>query len=264
MYKKILTIFLAFILIFSCTGCTEEETQSTIKALENLFKIYETLSGHTENNHYTANGEEITFTAKDGTEITVPAYADDPWVEINNDEPFFTKKEITKKAYEKYSDLDDLKRCGPAIACLGPETLPTEKRGNIGSVKPSGWHSVKYPKRIKDNYLYNRCHLIAYELSAENANKKNLITGTRYLNIQGMLDFENTTRAYIDQTYNHVMYRVTPVFIKDELVCRGVLMEIKSVEDQGKGLSHCIYCYNVQPGINIDYRTGESSLAAKN
>lgn len=263
MYKKITAVLLTVFMIFSCTGCTEKDINTTFQTIEELLKTYQNLEQTANSNQYTPNGEEITFQAADGTKLVIPAYQGDSYVEINEDKPLFTKKEITKKAYEHYSDLDQLKRCGPAMACLGPETLPTEKRGNIGSVKPSGWHSVKYPKQIKDNYLYNRCHLIAYELSAENANKKNLVTGTRYMNIEGMLDFENTTRAYIDQTYNHVMYRVTPVFLNDELVCRGVLMEIQSVEDNGKGLSHCIYCYNVQPGIEINYQTGDSRIASK-
>lgn len=263
MYKKITAVLLTVFMIFSCTGCTEKDINTTFQTIEELLKTYQNLEQTANSNQYTPNGEEIIFQAADDTKLVIPAYQGDSYVEINEDKPLFTKKEITKKAYEHYSDLDQLKRCGPAMACLGPETLPTEKRGNIGSVKPSGWHSVKYPKQIKDNYLYNRCHLIAYELSAENANKKNLVTGTRYMNIEGMLDFENTTRAYIDQTYNHVMYRVTPVFLNDELVCRGVLMEIQSVEDNGKGLSHCIYCYNVQPGIEINYQTGDSRIASK-
>lgn len=181
-------------------------------------------------------------------------------IEVNNNVPFFTKDEIVSKSYEKYSELDSLGRCGPAVACLGMDTLPTEKRGSIGMVKPSGWHTVKYPDQIKDRYLYNRCHLIAYELSAENANKLNLVTGTRYLNIDGMLPYENKTREYIDQTGNHVMYRSTPVFVGNELVCRGVLMEAYSVEDNGKGLQFCIFCYDVQPEISIDYATGDSHI----
>ena len=187
---------------------------------------------------------------------TVPDYNNEPYIEINNNKPYFNDTDMTTVSYEHYSELDSLGRTGVAMACLGPETLPTEKRGPIGMIKPAGWHTVKYPDVIKDLYLYNRCHLIAFELSGENANEKNLTTGTRYLNISGMLPFENKTRKYIDDTHNHVIYRVTPVFINNELVCRGILIEAKSVEDNN--LEFCVYCYNVQPGIIIDYATGDS------
>lgn len=187
---------------------------------------------------------------------SVPEYNNKPYIEINNNKTYFNDTDITDKSYEHYSELDSLGRTGVAMACLGPETIPTEKRGPIGMIKPAGWHTVKYPDVIKDLYLYNRCHLIAFELSGENANEKNLTTGTRYLNISGMLPFENKTRKYIDNTHNHVIYRVTPVFLNNELVCRGILIEAKSVEDNN--LEFCVYCYNVQPGIIIDYATGDS------
>lgn len=187
---------------------------------------------------------------------SIPEYNNIPYIEINNNKPYFNDTNMTTVSYEHYSELDNLGRTGIAMACLGPETLPTEKRGPIGMIKPAGWHTVKYPDVIKDLYLYNRCHLIAFELSGENANEKNLTTGTRYLNISGMLPFENKTRKYIDDTHNHVIYRVTPVFINNELVCRGILIETKSVEDNN--LEFCVYCYNVQPGIIIDYKTGDS------
>ena len=189
---------------------------------------------------------------------TVPEYNNTPYIEINNNKPYFNNTDMTTVFYEHYSELDNLGRTGVAMACLGPETLPTEKRGPIGMIKPAGWHTVKYPDVIKDLYLYNRCHLIAFELSGENANEKNLTTGTRYLNISGMLPFENKTQKYIEDTYNHVIYRVTPVFINNELVCRGILIEAKSVEDNN--LEFCVYCYNVQPGIIIDYTTGDSHV----
>lgn len=189
---------------------------------------------------------------------TIPEYNNTPYIEINNNKPYFNDTDITTVSYEDYSNLDSLGRTGVAMACLGPETLPTEKRGPIGIIKPAGWHTVKYPDVIKDLYLYNRCHLIAFELSGENANEKNLTTGTRYLNISGMLPFENKTRKYIDDTHNHVIYRVTPVFINNELVCRGILIEAKSIEDNN--LEFCVYCYNVQPGIIIDYNTGDSHI----
>ena len=189
---------------------------------------------------------------------TIPEYNNTPYIEINNNKPYFNNTNMTTVFYEHYSELDNLGRTGVAMACLGPETLPTEKRGPIGMIKPAGWHTVKYPDVIKDLYLYNRCHLIAFELSGENANEKNLTTGTRYLNISGMLPFENKTRKYIEDTHNHVIYRVTPVFINNELVCRGILIEAKSVEDNN--LEFCVYCYNVQPGIIIDYTTGDSHV----
>lgn len=205
--------------------------------------------------------------------LAMPAMADDAdmfhledhlewngyaWTAINDNRPYFTDADMTTQAYETYAELDSLGRCGAAMACLGPETLPTEKRGEIGMVKPTGWHTVKYPDRIKDNYLYNRCHLIAYELSGENANEKNLVTGTRYMNTAGMLNFENQTTYFIKNTGYHVIYRSTPMFYNDELVCRGVLIEAKSVEDNGQGLCLCVWCPNVQPKISIDYTTGDS------
>lgn len=183
-------------------------------------------------------------------------YSGNPYVELNNNVPYFINEKLPTTPFQDYVDLDNLGRVGAATACLGPETLPTEKRGPIGMIKPAGWHTIKYPGIIKDLYLYNRCHLIAFELSGQNANEKNLTTGTRYLNISGMLPFENKTRKYIDDTGHHVLYRVTPLFLDNELVCRGVIMEAKSVEDNN--LQFCVYCFNVQPGIVIDYKTGNS------
>lgn len=180
-----------------------------------------------------------------------------PYLIIEDNQPNFTKDQLTTQPFESYSDLDTLGRCGTAFACLGPETLPSEERGTIGHVKPSGWHTVKY-KGVDGNYLYNRCHLIAFSLSGENANEKNLITGTRYMNTEGMLPFEMQTLDYIRDTEHHVMYRATPVYHGNNLVAEGVLLEAYSVEDQG-GLSFHVFCYNTQPGITIDYATGESS-----
>lgn len=188
----------------------------------------------------------------------IPAYENLPYSEINGNVPFFDESDLTTSSYETYLPFDDLGRCQAASACLGPETLSTEKRGAIGRIKPSGWHTVKYPDQIEDLYLYNRCHLIAYELSAENDNEYNLVTGTRYMNVSGMLPFENKTTDYIKTTGNHVLYRSTPVFKDNELVCRGVLIEALSVEDHGDGIRFCIFCHNVQPGIEIDYATGDS------
>ena len=179
---------------------------------------------------------------------------------VNNNVPFFYECEMTSKAYESYSDLDSLGRCGAAVAVVGKEIMPTEERGTIGNVKPTGWHTVKYNDIIDGNYLYNRCHLIGYQLSGENANRLNLITGTRFLNVSGMLPFENMVADYVEQTGNHVLYRATPKFDKFNLLADGVLIEAKSVEDSGAGLQFCVFCYNIQPGITIDYVTGESKV----
>ena len=194
----------------------------------------------------------------------VPRYKGKASVKVNGNKPYFTKKEKENtKTFESYHKLDKLGRCGVCYANVSKATMPTEERGNIGMVKPSGWHTVKYNGVVDGNYLYNRCHLIAYCLTAENANKKNLITGTRYLNIEGMLPYEEKTARYVDDTGNHVLYRVTPIFEGNNLVASGVLMEAYSVEDKGKGLSFCVYCYNVQPGVTINYATGDSHLSGK-
>lgn len=190
----------------------------------------------------------------------IPEYSGTPYAEIDNNRPSFTESELVTSSYEKYSSLDDLGRCGVAVACVGKDLMPTEERGSIGMIKPSGWHLVKYDS-VDGKYLYNRCHLIAYELTSENANRENLITGTRYLNVTGMLPFENKVADYVKETGNHVMYRVTPVFDGDDLLASGVHMEAESVEDGGAGISFNIYCYNVQPGIVIDHATGDSHAA---
>ena len=188
---------------------------------------------------------------------TIPEYDGEPYVVIDDNEPNFTEEELQPEAYETYGTLDALGRCSIAEASIGEGLMPTEKRGAIGQVKPTGWHTVKYDM-VEGKYLYNRCHLIGYQLTAEYANEKNLITGTRYMNTEGMLPFENMVADYIKETGNHVMYRVTPVFEGENLVASGVQMEAESVEDQGADLSFNVYVYNVQPGVEIDYKTGES------
>ena len=192
----------------------------------------------------------------------IPDYTGSPYAVLNGNEPEFDDDDLTPKAFEDYSELDNLGRCGVAYANICQELMPTEKRGDIGMVKPSGWHTVKYPDIIKDRYLYNRCHLIGFQLAGENANVKNLITGTRYLNVEGMLPFENEVADYVKETGNHVLYRVTPIFDSDNLVASGVQMEAESVEDDGAGVKFNVYCYNVQPGITIDYATGDSYLTS--
>lgn len=189
---------------------------------------------------------------------TLPEFeADKPWVEVNGNIPYFTDADMTTEAFETYAELDELGRCGVTYANVCQELMPTEARGEIGQVKPTGWQTAKYDN-VDGKYLYNRCHLIGFQLTGENANRENLITGTRYLNIEGMLPFENMVADYVHETGNHVLYRVTPIFTGDNLVADGVLMEGYSVEDKGDGILYCIFAYNAQPGVGIDYATGDN------
>lgn len=197
----------------------------------------------------------ITFSLSD-----VPAYSGTAYVAVNGNVPYFTSVDLTTSSFEEYSSLDALGRCGVAYACVGQDIMPTEERGSIGQVKPTGWHTVKYDC-VDGKYLYNRCHLLGYQLTGENANEENLITGTRYLNIEGMLPFENMVADYVQETSNHVLYRVTPIFEGSNLLASGVLMEGFSVEDTGEDICFCVYAYNVQPGVTIDYASGDSALA---
>lgn len=232
------------LLIYTLSGCSAETT------ITNADDSYNA-SG------YSTSLEEIQ------TEVLssqLAQYTDEAYEVINENIPYFEESDYTTTSFESYSDLDELGRCGVAYANIGQDLMPTEERGAIGSVKPSGWHTVKYDI-VDGNYLYNRCHLIGYQLTGENANEKNLITGTRYLNIEGMQPFENMVADYIEETGNHVLYRVTPVYEDDDLVASGVLMEGYSVEDEGAGICYNVYCYNVQPGIEIDYATGDSWLS---
>ena len=189
----------------------------------------------------------------------IPAYSGQSYVYLNNNVPSFSESDYTTESFERYSELDVLGRCGVAYANIGVDLMPAEERGSIGSVKPSGWHTVKYDI-VDGKYLYNRCHLIGYQLTGENANEKNLITCTRYMNTTGMLPFENEVADYVKETGNHVLYRVTPDFKESNLVASGVEIEAKSIEDNGAGVSFNVYVYNVQKGIGIDYATGESYL----
>ena len=188
----------------------------------------------------------------------IPEFSGEPYVVLNDNLPEFTEKDLTTESYEFYSELDYLNRCGYTMACIGRDIMPTEERGSISSVKPTGWVQNFYD-HVDGEALYNRAHLIGFQLTGENANKQNLITGTRYFNVEGMLPFENMVADYLYEFRdNHVMYRVTPIFEGDDLVARGVLMEAKSVEDNGEGICYCVFVYNVQPGIVIDYATGEN------
>lgn len=189
----------------------------------------------------------------------VPEFAGEPSVEINGNEPYFTREDLTSEPFEYYAELDRLGRCGQTFSCVCQETMPTEKRGSIGAVKPTGWHYDKYDF-VDGKYLYNRCHLQGYQLTGENANERNLITGTRWFNTEGMLPYENEVAAYVHTTGGHVLYRVTPIFLGEELLARGVLMEAYSVEDSGRAVCFCVFCYNACPGVVIDYATGDNRL----
>ncbi len=193
----------------------------------------------------------------------IPEYNGSPYIEIHDNDPQFNSKDMNKKSFESYSNLDSLNRPQVAFANVSKDLMPTTKRGSIGMVKPAGWHTVRY-KGIDGKYLYNRCHLIGYQLTGENANRKNLITGTRYLNVEGMLPFENEVTNYIKKTNHHVLYRVTPIYDGDNLIADGVQIEAYSIEDKGQGVSFNVFCYNVQPGIEIDYKTGDSSRSNEN
>ena len=273
-----LSLWLALLLAF--TGCAESTvtSQDNTYAIEQLATIPSELleasetavsepeSGQPqENASDTQESQQVTSATDvptgEGTSAfslrEIPAYSGTPYTEVNGNQPYFTEEELTTQSFETYSELDSLGRCGMAYANVGQDLMPTEPRGEIGAVKPSGWHLVKYDN-VDGKYLYNRCHLIAYMLAAENANPQNLITGTRYLNVQGMLPFETKVCDYVKNTGNHVLYRVTPIFDGDNLLANGVLMEAYSVEDAGEGISFCVFAYNVQPGIGIDYATGDN------
>lgn len=208
------------------------------------------------------NAVHLTLSDKDALLDSLPeSNGVSPYVVINNNVPFFADDEKMVDPFEVYSDLDTLGRCGTAYANICRELMPTKAREQFLDVKPSGWNQAKYPGIIEKDYLWNRCHLIGFQLAGENSNEKNLFTGTRYLNIVGMLDFENMVAAYVRKMSGHVLYRVTPYFKEDELVARGVLLEAYSVEDSG-GLQLCVFCFNIQPGIEIDYGTGASKQRA--
>lgn len=241
-YKNIKISFLIFILLLSGLSAGCYFTDNIYQQQENYG------SGENGSNTITLDN--------------VPEYSGTPYVYINDNVPYFTEEDKENvEAFETYSELDYLGRCGVSYANVCQEIMPTEERQGIGQVKPSGWHTVKYNEIIDGNYLYNRCHLIGYQLAGENDNYKNLITGTRYLNVVGMLDFENMVSDYVHETNNHVLYRVTPYFEGTNLVASGVQIEAWSVEDGGRGICFNVYCYNVQPGIEIDYATGDSHIS---
>lgn len=233
-YQRILSAALAlFICLLPLSGCESPAAPA---------------SGTTAANYYTLEN--------------LPDYDGTPYLALHQNKPTFKPNELKATAFESYSELDALGRCGTAFACVGQELMPTEPRGAIGMIKPSGWQIAKYDS-VDGKYLYNRCHLIGYQLTGENANAKNLITGTRALNMEGMLPFENTVADYIKTTKNHVLYRVTPIFKGNNLVANGVTIEALSVEDDGRGVCFYVYCYNAQPGIEINYANGKSRATAE-
>lgn len=282
--NRFLALFLSLIMLLSFAGCnsdtydyTDSSTgQPTISTEEDSTKsdtdsqiqpeqssAVESMDKKDSSSVAEKPGATIsvgTGTAKAVEPSTLPAYSGSAYTVVNGNQPNFSASELTTVGYEKYANLDSLGRCGVALASCGKEIMPTdgEERGSISSIKPTGWVQAKYDG-ISVGYLWNRCHLIGWQLSAENANKQNLITGTRYMNIEGMLPFENMVADYIRETGNHVAYRITPIFEGNNLVCSGVQMEAYSIEDAGDGICFNVYCYNVQPGISINYATGDSS-----
>lgn len=249
-WSKWLALVLAlFVSVGSLTACENSDVREQVS-----------VSQETDAGRQSASPENavaLPQVAETFDPAQVPSYTGAAYTVVHDNVPYFSENELTTKAFEQYSPLDGYGRCGVAYACVGQELMPTEERGSIGQVKPSGWHTVRYDG-VDGKYLYNRCHLIGYQLSGENANVCNLITGTRALNMEGMLPFENMVADYVKETDNHVLYRVTPVFQGANLVASGVLMEGYSVEDEGAGICYCVYAYNVQPGITIDYASGES------
>ena len=255
MHKKLRCLLLSLFVIFACVGCVETE-QPDYYYDDDIIIIDSTQTSETSNDYVITVATNKTESGY--TNITIPAYSGEAYYVVNNGIPFFDSEDLVTDPFEYYSELDELGRCGVAYANICDEIMPAEgeERGEIGQVKPSGWHTATYPDVISDRYLYNRCHLIGWQLAGENANKKNLITGTRYLNIEGMLPFENMVDDYVEEYGHHVLYRVTPYYIGDNLVADGVLIEAQSVE--ADNLIFCVWCYNVQPYVYIDYATGES------
>ncbi len=262
---KLGSLILALMLLF--TGCQPIDTSQDATTTETSTTDATTTEAPTTEIPTTEapTTEPPTTEAPTVTDITfntsmVPVYSGKAYATINDNIPFFKESDLTDISYEYYSELDTLGRCGECIAVIGTDIMPTEDRGTIGNVKPSGWNQNKYAGLVDGNYLYNRCHLIGYQLTGENANPKNLITGTRYLNIEGMLPFENMVADYVKETKNHVLFRVTPIFEGDNLLASGVLMEAMSVEDKGEGILFCVFSYNLQPGVGINYSDGSNYL----
>ena len=280
--RKLLAILLTLVMLFSFAGCDLEtsdyDNNSSVVSSTDITESSNISSGNedskpdqstqTTENSSSQTQKPSNIGSENASAVnpsSLPKYSGEAFVVVNNNQPNFNASELTTTGYEKYSSLDNLGRCGAALASCGKEIMPKpdEKRGSISSIKPTGWIQKSY-SGVSGGYLWNRCHLIGWQLSAENANRQNLITGTRYMNINGMLPFENMVADYIKETGNHVAYRITPIFEGKNLVCSGVQMEAYSIEDNGDGICFNVYCYNVQPGITINYATGDSSGPSSN
>ena len=257
-FISIISILLTLCVLLS--GCAGASTSQSDKHPGQTNSGYssESTDSSLDNNDLPSSTESAPISLS-----SIPAYSGSPYVTLNGGTPTFSKAELKTQSYEYYSNLDKLERCGVVHACIGRDIMPTEERGSIGMVKPAGWHTVKYDC-VDGKYLYNRCHLIGFQLTGENANTKNLITGTRYMNVNGMLPFENMVADYVKETGNHVMYRVTPIYKGNNLLANGLQMEGYSVEDDGEGICFNVFVYNVQPQITIDYATGESYYSGNN
>ncbi|MBQ8923473.1 MAG: DNA/RNA non-specific endonuclease [Lachnospiraceae bacterium] len=264
----IILVIAAYIIVLVISGNKNDDDQLVIqrKTTEEITSDEGSVSSSSDADaatDETTEDKSNAYTSTSGVVIngeTVPEYIDEPYVQLNQNAPSFTDDELKTNSYEHYSELDGLGRCGMAEACVGIDLIPTEERGEIGDIKPSGWHTVKYEGVVTDGYLYNRCHLIDYQLTGNNSDVRNFITGTEYMNITGMLPFENMVARYVEMTGNHVMYRVTPYYMEDNLIATGVQIEACSVEDEGMGVYYNVFVYNVQPGVVIDYKTGDSWL----
>ena len=247
------------VLLVSClmifAGCDSNRQKSEIEKIDNKVNTSQYVQS-------VETKSKTTYQSSNKTKFdlsSIPKYSGQAYVEVNNNVPYFTEDEYTTQSFERYSPLDKLGRCGPAFCNVGIDIMPTSKRERIGMIKPSGWHTVKYDS-VDGKYLYNRCHLIAFQLSGENANERNLITGTRYMNAEVMNPFEIQVGNYVRETKNHVLYRVTPIFEGDNLLATGVLMEALSMEDNGEGICFNVFCYNEQPGIIINHADGNSKV----
>lgn len=254
--RHIIVPFVFVLAFFTFSGFDNSYVPASVSMV-----TVEKASGKSANNKSTSTSKSKSSDKTSNECISgtaIPVFSGKIYIELNDNKPEFSDSEKNTTAFENYGDLDSLGRCTTAYANICKELMPTEERGSIGKVKPTGWHTIKYNGLIDGNYLYNRCHLIAFCLAGENANTKNLITGTRYFNTVGMLPFETEVCDYVESTNNHVLYKVTPVFDGDDLVAKGVHMQALSVDDNGSGISFNVFVYNVQPGIEIDYATGKS------
>lgn len=267
-FKNKLLVLIATIVILTCSACESGVLRDITEQLDSQVQnTTNEVSGLLDNIPFspsTSENDTVSEAIPDNSaddifqlDDEIPAYTGDPYCTVNSNTPYFDDSDMTTEPFETYTELDSLGRCGTAYANICVDLMPTEERGDIGQIKPTGWHTIEYDI-VSGKYLYNRCHLIGYQLAGENANEKNLITGTRYMNVEGMLPFENMVADYVQETENHVLYRVTPIFEGDNLVSSGVLMEALSVEDSGGGVCFNVFVYNVQPGITIDYATGDS------